>query len=139
MSMTRTYDELIKLETFKERFDYLRTRSTIGIETFGHDRWINQKFYKSREWINHANSIIVRDNGCDLALPDYKINDIAVVHHINPISVDDIINNRDIVWNPKYLITVSFITHNHIHYSSDISSEFIDLLNVRKAGDTKLW
>ena len=116
----KTYDELIKLKTFKERFEYLKLDGVIGDETFGFDRWINQKLYRSKEWEDVRNYVIMRDNGCDLGHPDMPIsNEEILIHHMNPITKDDIINNIEYVLNPKYLITTVKRTHNAIHYGNN--------------------
>lgn len=115
----KTYDELIKLKTFEERFNYLKLDGVIGEDTFGFDRWINQKLYHSKEWEQVRNYVIARDNGCDLGHQDMPIYDEEIlIHHMNPISKDDIINNIDYVLNPKYLITTIKRTHNAIHYGN---------------------
>lgn len=115
----RTYSELIKLPTFKERFEYLKLGGVIGEETFGFDRYLNQMFYKSREWKKLRNDIIVRDNGCDLAMPDREIIDQTIlIHHMNPITKEDILNMTDFVLNPEYLVCTILNTHNAIHYGN---------------------
>lgn len=133
----RTYDELITLPTFKERFEYLKIGGKVGEETFGTERWINQRFYKSDIWLEIKDKVIIRDLGCDLGLPGYELSKRIVVHHMNPITVDDIINLTDFAINPKYLITMSDITHKAIHYGC------YDLLAkdpvIRRANDTCPW
>lgn len=115
----RTYSELIKLPTFKERFEYLKLGGVIGEETFGFDRYLNQVFYKSREWKKLRNDIIVRDNGCDLAMPDREIIDQTIlIHHMNPLTKEDILNMTEFVLNPEYLICTILNTHNAIHYGN---------------------
>ena len=115
----RTYSELIKLPTFKERFEYLKLGGVIGEETFGFDRYLNQVFYKSREWKKIRNDIIVRDNGCDLAMPDREIIDQTIlIHHMNPLTKEDILNMTEFVLNPEYLICTILNTHNAIHYGN---------------------
>lgn len=115
----RTYSELIKLPTFKERFEYLKLGGVIGEETFGFDRYLNQIFYKSREWKKLRNDIIVRDNGCDLAMPDREIIDQTIlIHHMNPLTKEDILNMTEFVLNPEYLICTILNTHNAIHYGN---------------------
>lgn len=115
----RTYSELIKLPTFKERFEYLKLGGVIGEETFGFDRYLNQMFYKSREWKKLRNDIIVRDNGCDLAMPDHEIIDQTIlIHHMNPLTKEDILNMTEFVLNPEYLICTILNTHNAIHYGN---------------------
>lgn len=116
--MKKTYSELMKLETFEERLDYLHIGDKIGNETFGSSRWINQKLYTSSEWRRKRNEIIMRDNGCDLGIEGCKLGkrDITV-HHINPITEDDIVNRRSCVFDNENLISSSLATHNSIHYS----------------------
>lgn len=134
---TRTYSELEQLLTFEERYDYLRLGGVLGAKTFGYDRWVNQHFYKSREWASVRDLVIVRDNGCDLGIEGFEIFSGLIVHHMNPISVDDLEQGLEWVTNPEYLITTSLKTHNAIHYGdkSLLPREPIE----RKAGDTKLW
>lgn len=137
MSKIRTYLELRQLETFEERYRYLRLRGEIGEATFGFDRWINQQFYKSQEWKLTRNHIMIRDNGCDLGVPGYEIHQGLLVHHMNPISIDDIKHGEEWLLDPNFLITTSLLTHNAIHYGDE------NLLPrgpiMREAGDTKLW
>lgn len=115
----RTYSELMKLPTFKERFEYLKIGGKIGEETFGFDRYINQMLYKKPEWISVRNKVITRDRGCDLGVENYEIVGKVMVHHMNPITVDDILNRLDYVLDPEYLISSSMMTHNAIHYGSE--------------------
>lgn len=114
----RTYDELIKLETFEERFEYLKLGGNVGEETFGYDRYLNQKFYKSKEFQSARNYVIARDGGCDLGVPGREIPEgvMIMVHHMNPITKDDIINNSEFLLDPKYLISTIDNTHRAIHY-----------------------
>lgn len=117
MSMKfKTYSELILLPTFEERYEYLKLGGTIGEETFGFDRYINQIFYRSKEWKEVRNLVIVRDNGCDLGISDREIYGRIYIHHMNPISLKDIESKSDILLNPEYLICVTHNTHNAIHY-----------------------
>lgn len=134
----KTYHEMSNLQTFEERFEYLKLHGDVGVDTFGADRWINQNFYRSREWKTIRNEIIIRDNGCDLAVPEYVIGDKIYIHHINPISVDDFTNNPNKLLNPDNLICVSFETHQAIHYGS-IDYLKISGLSERKPNDTKVW
>lgn len=134
----RRYSELIKLQTFEDRFNYLRLHGEVGKETFGFDRIYNQKFYRSKEWKDIRNYVITRDLGCDLGIFDREILGRIMVHHMNPISMEDIKHSSDYLLNPDYLITVSPITHDAIHYSDEsilLSSTIVE----RKLGDTKLW
>lgn len=134
--MVRCYSELIKLKTFEERFEYLRLNGTVAAETFGFDRWVNQRFYKSDEWKKVRRDVILRDNGCDLGLEGYELQNEIYVHHMNPITVKDIDQVRAIVLNPEYLITVSFNTHNAIHYGG---LHLIPKLIERTPNDTCPW
>lgn len=114
--MMRTYSELSKLKTFKERFEYLKLDGLIGEETFGWDRYLNQVFYKSPEWRSTRDKIIVRDNGRDLGVEGYDIFGKIIIHHMNPMSLGDLVNRNPDIFNPEYLICVSHETHNAIHY-----------------------
>jgi len=114
----RTYSELSKLKTFEERFEYLRLDGKVGEETFGFDRYINQMLYSNSEWRKVRRDVIIRDKGNDLGVEDYEIVGKVLVHHMNPITVDDIINRLDYVLNPEFLISSSFMTHQAIHYGS---------------------
>lgn len=116
----RTYSELSKLATFKERFNYLSLNGQVGKDTFGFDRIFNQKFYTSKEWRHIRDLVIVRDNGCDLGIEGYDIvGQNLIIHHINPISLEDIESKSDMLLNPEYLITTTHNTHNAIHYGDD--------------------
>lgn len=112
----RTYSELITLPTFEERYGYLKLNGVVGEETFGFDRYINQLFYRSQEWRSVRNHVILRDNGCDLGIPGREINGRILIHHMNPITKEDILNRSDFLMNPEYLISTIDITHNAIHY-----------------------
>ena len=116
----RTYSELSKLTTFKERFNYLSLNGQVGKDTCGFDRIFNQKFYTSKEWRHIRDLVIVRDNGCDLGIEGYDIvGQNLIIRHINPISLEDIESKSDILLNPEYLITTTHNTHNAIHYGDD--------------------
>ena len=116
----KTYSELIRLSTFEERFNYLRLNGKVGLDTFGFDRIFNQIFYNSKEWKSVRDFVIVRDNGCDLAHSDHKIQGSRIlIHHMNPISIDDIKNASEFLLNPEYLITTIHNTHNAIHYGDN--------------------
>ena len=115
----RTYSELITLPTFEERYAYLRLNGKVGEETFGFDRYLNQQFYKSKEWRSIRDRVITRDNGCDLGIEGREIHGRVLIHHMNPITVDDILRRSDFLLNPEYLICVDKITHDAIHYSDD--------------------
>lgn len=114
--MIRTYQELILLPTFEQRFNYLKLNGSIGTQTFGFDRYLNQMFYRSKEWKKIRNQVIVRDEGCDLALKDNEIFGRIYIHHMNPIQVKDILDQSDYLLNLDYLVCVSMDTHNAIHY-----------------------
>ena len=134
----RTYSELSKLKTFRERYEYLKLDGTVGEETFGFDRYINQMFYKSEEWKRIRNYVITRDNGCDLGMPDRKIVDsVILVHHMNPITKEDIINKNEILLDPEYLITTIKSTHDAIHYGDE--SLLAEDLVIRSKNDTCPW
>lgn len=117
--MIRTYRELIALPTFEERFRYLKLNGTVGEDTFGFDRYINQQFYNSQEWRKLRDEIIVRDNGCDLGLTGYNIGGRILIHHMNPVTVRDVQERSQYLMNPEYLICVSHNTHNAIHYGDE--------------------
>lgn len=112
----KTYSECIALPTFEERFEYLKLSGGVGMETFGSSRYLNQIFYGTPEWKRARRDVIARDEGCDLAHPDRPINTKIYVHHINPITVDDILQRRDFLFDPENLISISFNTHNAVHY-----------------------
>lgn len=133
--VVRTYNELQHLKTFDERFDYLNLNGRVGESTFGFDRYINQMFYKSQEWLNTRADVIVRDLGCDLGLEGYEIHKGIIIHHMNPISKEDIINNIDYVLNPDYLICTCLRTHNSIHYGKTNPN----IITERRQGDTCPW
>lgn len=135
--MIRKYSELRRLDTFEERFRYLSLRGYVGKSTFGFDRWINQEFYRSREWRRLRDEVIVRDEGCDLGIPGYEIHDRVLVHHINPITPEDVRHSDEMILDPQYLITTTHRTHNAIHYGDErlLPRQLI----VRRPGDTKLW
>ena len=135
--MIRTYSELCKLKTFKERYDYLRLCGRVGKETFGFDRYLNQIIYKLPEWKSVRDKVIVRDCGCDLGMEGYEIGEKILVHHMNPITMDDIINHSQDIFNPEYLICVSHQTHNAIHYGDE--SQLILEPVERSPNDTCPW
>ena len=135
--MIRTYSELITLPTFLDRFEYLRLNGKVGEETFGYYRYLNQVFYRSAEWKKIRNLVIVRDNGCDLGLSGYDIHGKVYIHHMNPITVDDIRNRSDFLLNPDYLICVSHMTHEAITYG-DKSLLLLEPIE-RTKNDTCPW
>lgn len=135
--MIRTYSELITLPTFLERFEYLRLDGCVGVETFGYDRYLNQTLYRTAEWKRFRNKIIVRDNGCDLGCDGYEMFGKILVHHINPITVDDVLNRDPKIFDPDNVISTCLNTHNAIHYGDE--SLLITEPIERKPNDTCLW
>lgn len=133
----RTYSELQRLDTFEDRFEYLVLGGVVGDTTFGFDRWVNQAFYTSKEWRDIRRHVILRENGCDLGVQGYEINGGLVVHHMNPMSADDIIHDEGWILNPEFLITTTHDTHNAIHYGD--RSKLRVPYTPRTPGDTKLW
>lgn len=133
----RTYTELMKLQTFEERFRYLKLVARVGEETFGFDRYLNQQFYHSQEWKSIRNEIIIRDNACDLGITGREMNKGIIIHHMNPITKDDLIHQSDFLLNPDYLICVSKKTHSAIHYGDE--SLLFDSLVERSKNDTCPW
>ena len=134
----KTYSELSKLESFEDRFNYLKLGGIVGDSTFGFDRYINQKFYKSEEWRRVRNYVILRDNGCDLGVKGREIlGEKILVHHMNPIDKDDIINSTEFLLNPEYLISITKNTHDAIHYGDDSSlkNKYVE----RKPNDMIPW
>lgn len=135
--MIKTYSELIRFKTLEERYRYLRIGGRVGEETFGFDRWMNQVFYKDPRWRDIRDEVITRDNGCDLGLEGYDIHGKIFVHHMNPVTKDDILHNFDSLLNPEFLISTSKRTHDAIHYGNE------DLLPqspiVRTRNDTCPW
>lgn len=117
--MIRTYSELIALPTFEERYRYLRLSGAVGKDTFGFDRIFNQRFYTSPEWRRIRDWVISRDCGCDLGVEGYEIHGRVIIHHMNPITLDDLDKHSDLLLNPEYLITTTHDTHNAIHYGSE--------------------
>lgn len=133
----RTYTELSRIETFAERYRYLELRGVVGEATFGFDRWVNQLFYHSHQWRRVREHVILRDNGCDLGIPGYEIERRLLVHHMNPVSLDEITSGDDRILDPEFLVTVSHSTHNAIHYGDE---SLLPRLPVERCpGDTKLW
>lgn len=133
----RTYTELRELNTLEERFDYLHLRGSVGNETFGHERYLNQQFYRSREWRNIRYDVIARDEGMDLGIPGFELYDKIIIHHMNPITLEDVDSGNPDILDPEFLITVSHNTHNAIHYGD--RSQLPQPLVVRKPGDTREW
>ena len=137
MTMIRRYSELRHIPTFEERFEYLKLNGSVGRETFGFDRYINQRFYTSKEWRDIRHYVIARDLGLDLGAEGYGINSRILIHHMNPIVVDDILHKNDDILDPEFLITTCHNTHNAIHYGD--SNLLPKPLVERSRGDTKLW
>ena len=135
--IVRTYSELIKLPTFKERFEYLKLDGIVGEDTFGFDRYINQQFYRSPEWKRIRDLVIVRDNGCNLAIDGYFIRGRVYIHHMNPITQRDILGKTSILMDPEFLICVSHDTHNAIHYGNATLLRQDPI--VRRPNDTCPW
>jgi hypothetical protein len=135
--MIRTYSEVVRRSTFEDRYEYLKLGGSVGASTAGFDRWINQEFYRSREWKSLRQDVILRDGGCDLGVPGHEIQRKALVHHLNPVTVRDIVDGLHWILNPEYLITVSHDTHNAIHYgdASLLPKEHVE----RSPGDTRVW
>lgn len=136
-TMIRTYSELIDIPDFDERFRYLALHGNVGRPTFGGERWLNQRFYTSREWRQLRHYVIARDNGCDLAVPGYDIHTKLIIHHMNPMEIEDIRHGNEVIIDPEFLITTTLRTHNAIHYGDErqLPRPFVP----RRAGDTDLW
>lgn len=115
----RNYSELSKLLTFEERYQYLRLDGTVGKETFGFDRYLNQVFYRSQKWKTIRDFVIIRDNGCDLGVEGYEIHGRIIIHHINPLTVRDIESESEFLLDPEFLICTTHNTHNAIHYGDE--------------------
>lgn len=135
--MIRTYSELSRIGTFEERYNYLALRGKVGESTFGFDRYINQRFYTSTQWRRIRDHVIARDLGCDLGFSNREIHDKVIIHHMNPMTFDDISNGSSDILDPDFLITTSHQTHNAIHYGD--AKLLLKPLVERRAGDTKLW
>ena len=133
----RTYSELITLPTFEERYQYLRLNGRVGEETFGFDRWLNQKFYKDPEWLRIRDEVIIRDNGCDLAIQGREIYSRILIHHMNPITKDDILQRSKYLLDPEYLICTIKNTHDAIHYGDE--NLLVKGPVERKPNDTCPW
>ena len=133
----KTYRELIAMDDFLDRYEYLRIGGTVGESTFGSNRYLNQILYRSYDWKKFRREMIIRDNGCDLAHPDYEIGGIIILHHINPITIDDVKNRRRCVFDPENVVCVSHRTHEAIHYGDD--TLLMKGPVVRRPGDTIPW
>lgn len=137
MRNIKTYSELITFPTFEERYRYLKIGGTIGVETFGYDRYLNQILYNSADWKRFRHKIIVRDNGCDLALEGFEIHGIILIHHINPISVEDVVRRDPKIFDPENVVSTVLNTHNAIHYGDE--SLLMLAPKERTANDTCPW
>lgn len=136
--IVRSIQELRQFDSYEDRFEYLKLRSSIGVATFGFDRWINQAFYRSTQWRNLRHEIIARDEACDMGVPGYEIFDKIIIHHMNPITLEDLVDEGDPdILNPDFLVTVSLRTHNAIHFGD--KSNLIQPLVERRPGDTVPW
>lgn len=135
--MVRTYSELIRLATFEDRFNYLKLHGVPGAITFGSRRWLNQVFYKSKEWLKFRREIIIRDQGCDLGVVGFEIYDAIYIHHLNPITEDDILTRAYKLLDPDNAICVRFSTHNAIHYGDE--DQLLKLPDERRPFDTCPW
>lgn len=137
MTITRSYNELRRIDTFEERFRYLSLNGSVGSSTFGYDRWLNQRFYTSREWRQLRDHVIARDNGCDLGVDGYEIHDKILVHHMNPMIVDDLLAGEESIMDPNFLVVTSHRSHNAIHYGDEslLPRKYVP----RERGDTRLW
>ena len=133
----RSYRELIRLDNFEERYNYLRLYGMVGQDVFGFDRYINQAFYSSKKWRSTRSEVIIRDNGCDLAIPDREIGGTIFIHHINPITLEMFENDDPLLFDLDNLVCVSRETHQAIHYGDE--SLLIKDYSPRQPGDTKLW
>lgn len=133
----RTYSELRRLTSFQDRYDYLRLNGAVGQDTFGFDRYLNQRFYRSTEWKHIRHAVIARDMGCDLGVEGHEINDRVYVHHMNPLTKDQVVHGDEGMIDPEYLISCTLNTHNAIHYGDPNS--LVRLPPERRPGDTTLW
>ena len=137
MTKTKRYSELKLLPTFQERLEYLKLKGSVGLDTFGFDRYLNQTFYRSPEWKRLRDEIIIRDEGCDLGVPGYEIFDRIYIHHMNPISQSDLMDRNPDIMNPEFLICVSHRTHNAIHYGTEDILPMEPIIRTRN--DTCPW
>lgn len=135
--MSKRYSELKRFDTFEDRFDYLKLNGSVGRSTFGFDRYLNQRFYTSREWRTTRQSVIARDMGCDLGIDGWDIHDGLLIHHMNPITAEDIKHGDQSLFDPAFLITTTKLTHNAIHYGD--ARQLPRRTVIRQPGDTRLW
>lgn len=137
ITLIKCYTELRRLKSFEERYRYLRLSANVGDNTFGYDRYLNQMLYASKKWLNIRDGIIIRDLGCDLGIEDYEIHGKIIVHHMNPITIEDIELDRDEVFDPEFLICTTHDTHNAIHFGNE--SLLPRLPIIRRRNDTCPW
>lgn len=137
MKMERSYSELIKLNTFEDRFEYCALHGIVGAETFGSNRFMNQDFYRRPEWKKARRAVILRDNGCDLGIEDREILDRIYIHHLNPVKLEDLVNSSPLLFDLENLICVSYNTHQAIHYGD--SSLLLHDYVPRRPNDTCPW
>lgn len=137
ITLIKCYTELRRLKSFEERYRYLRLSANVGDNTFGYDRYLNQMLYSSKKWLNIRDGIIIRDLGCDLGIEDYEIHGKIIVHHMNPITIEDIELDRDEVFDPEFLICTTHDTHNAIHFGNE--SLLPRLPIIRRRNDTCPW
>lgn len=133
----RKYSELKGLKTLKERYEYLKLAGRVGADTFGFDRYLNQNFYRLKRWKDIRNDVIIRDNGCDLGIEGYEIGDKILIHHMNPITLQNILDMDESMFDPEYLICVSHRTHNAIHYGDEKLLPQLPI--IRRPNDTCPW
>lgn len=132
-----SYKELIRIDGFEERYEYLRIGGIVGASTFGSERYLNQVLYHSKEWQRFRNDVIIRDNGCDLADPEYTIHGMIIIHHINPLTTDDVKNRSSAIFDLDNVVCVSDRTHKAIHYGDE--NLLPELPIIRRPGDTCPW
>lgn len=137
MTRIRCYTDLSRIHDFKERYEYLKLRSEVGAATFGFERYLNQRFYTSTQWRSIRSQVIARDNGCDLGFRGHEIYDRVIIHHMNPMTVEDIESDNKSILDPEFLISVTHGTHNAVHYGD--ANLLVKPLIARRPGDTKLW
>ena len=135
--MTRCYSDIASLDSFVDRFEYLRLDGEVGLETFGFNRYLNQALYNSPEWKRARQEVILRDNGCDLGIDGYEIRGKIIIHHMNPITEEDIIRRRSWIFDPEFLICVTHVTHNAIHYGDE--NQLRTAPSERRPNDTCPW
>lgn len=135
--MIRCYTDLKMIDSFKERYLYLKVKGKVGEETFGIDRYVNQQLYRSQRWKRTRSQVIIRDNGCDLGVDGYELDNHIVIHHMNPITLEDIEEDRDKIYDPEYLICCSSRTHQAIHFGDEglLPKDYV----ARRPNDTCLW